>query len=343
MGYGHESWSAQEDAILMAHYPTGGSTECISLLSARTIGAIRARAQDLGLRFAGSRELIHVNEPFAIELYRAHRDMKKVAQLMGVGLHIVERVMRKHQVTLKGSWAIDTDREAIVADYTAARLSNAQIALKHGYPKSTLKKALTKWGVQDPNRHQRLRDTGLYPPNRKSPYQCWVERFGVAEADKRRARMNAQQGSSGASNPMHNKPSPQGAGNGWKGWYRGHYFRSLREACCMLSLDQAGIEWQTGETLSIPYAFLGVQRTYRPDYVVGTQLLEVKPTRLHDTPQVSAKHVGAEAYCAAKGLTYELVDVTIDAEAVYEAWATGLVRFSHDYEQRFLAYCAKLG
>jgi hypothetical protein len=28
---------------------------------------------------------------------------------------------------------------------------------------------------------------------------------------------------------MYGKPSPQGSGNGWSGWYKGKYFRSIME------------------------------------------------------------------------------------------------------------------
>ncbi len=229
---------------------------------------------------------------------------------------------------------LESRKNAIIADYQAGTMPVTEIAARHGANNDTITTQLKRWGVYDAAREFTF-------INRRSAYDCWVTTMGKEAADKRYVEYCASHkrgAPRGEANNLFGKPSPQGAGNGWKGWYRGHYFRSLREACCMLSLDQAGIEWQTGETLSIPYVFLGVQRTYRPDYVVGTQLLEVKPAKLHGTPKVSAKRMGAEVYCTTKGLTYELVDVTIDAEAVYEAWVTGLVRFDRDYESRFLTY-----
>ncbi len=274
------------------------------------------------------------DEALICEQYRELRSTSKVAALHGTHAGKVNAILRQHGIVPTQRSRFDENEAAIVADYLAGKLSMLEMEAKYGFSCDQMRNKLKARGLYDPKRKDAF-------VNRKSQYDCWVISLGQEGADKRLAEYltnHKRTRPRGAAHERYGKPSHQGTGNGWKGWYRGHYFRSLREACCMLSLDQAGVEWQPGETLSIPYTFLGVQRTYRPDYVVGTQLLEVKPTRLHDTPRVSAKRVGAEAYCATKGLTYELVDVAIDAEAVYEAWTTGLVRFDRDYESRFLAY-----
>ena len=49
--------------------------------------------------------------------------------------------------------------------------------------------------------------------------------------------------SKGKNNPMYGKPSPQGSGNGWSGWYKGIYFRSLLYSSFMSSIDNLFISF----------------------------------------------------------------------------------------------------
>jgi hypothetical protein len=142
---------------------------------------------------------------------------------------------------------------------------------------------------------------------------------------------------------MYDKPTPQGAGNGWKGWYKEHYFRSLRELMFMIQADDKGVIWVSAESIRIPYLWNGNQRTYRPDFRVENRLIEIKPKRLHTSPLVSAKQEAAKLFCATHGLIYELIDMSIDSGKIYDSYVKNLIRFSHDYEQRFLDWCASQG
>lgn len=144
--------------------------------------------------------------------------------------------------------------------------------------------------------------------------------------------------STGSANPMYGKPSPAGSGNGWKGWYRDFYFRSFRELTFMLLCERDDILWVTGETFSIPYLSANGERTYHPDFIVGTRMIELKPERLIKSPAVQAKADAARGYCAANGLTYEIFDPGIDSDLIQHAYEAGLVRFVGDYKQRFLDY-----
>ncbi len=249
---------------------------------------------------------------------------------------MISRILRRHGITpfMGTPSRLLPHKHALIADYQAGQMSTSQLAVKYGASDDAVRDQLKAWGVYDPARKNAF-------VNRKPAYDCWVESMGQEAADKRWAEyvVSHKRGAlRGVDNPSYGKPSPQGSGNGWKGWYRDHYFRSLREACYMLSMDQAGVKWETGETLSIPYTFRGAQRTYRPDYIIGKRLVEVKPIRLHKTPLVSAKQAAAATYCASRGLTYELTDVTIDTKALHSAWQERLIRFDRDYESRFLAY-----
>lgn len=151
--------------------------------------------------------------------------------------------------------------------------------------------------------------------------------------------------SSGENNPMFGKPSPQGSGNGWKGWYKGFYFRSLRELSYLLDLDDSGIPWSSGEAHKFDVQYInydGTQRTYRPDFFVNNEkLVEIKPKRLQKTPNIMVKTAAAIEKCKEWGLEYEITDYKIQAEKIKKALEGGLVKFARDYEKRFLEYISK--
>lgn len=142
----------------------------------------------------------------------------------------------------------------------------------------------------------------------------WIQKYGMEESNRRMViyREKHRINNIGSKNAMYGKPSPQGSGNGWKGWYRGIFFRSLRELSFMIRMDEEEKNFITAENISIPYEFNGVQRTYRPDYIVENKyMVEIKPTRLHKTPNVEAKQKAAIEYCKNNNLEYLLIDEPI--------------------------------
>ena len=93
----------------------------------------------------------------------------------------------------------------------------------------------------------------------------------------------------GSLNPMYGKPSPQGSGNGWSGWYKGtHYFRSLLELSYIIHLDNSNIKWTSAEsnTFAVNYKDNnGIIKTYFPDYYLPDtdEIIEIKPKKLINT------------------------------------------------------------
>ncbi len=65
----------------------------------------------------------------------------------------------------------------------------------------------------------------------RSVYSTWLIKYGkrVADQKEKRWKKRLSRANSGSNNPMFGKPTPNGCGNGWKGWYKGWHFRSLRE------------------------------------------------------------------------------------------------------------------
>jgi len=234
---------------------------------------------------------------------------------------------------------LEAHKQEVIADYLAATMPVIHIAAKYGVSNDTVTTQLKRWGVYDPNREFTF-------INRKNQYDCWVETLGREGADVRYAaycESHKRGARKGPASPQYGKPPPNGTGNGWKGWYREQFFRSLREACFMIEMEGVGTIWATGETLHIPYVFNGKDCTYRPDFLIGNRVIEIKPARLHSSPRVSAKHDAATAYCEARGLTYELIDVAIDARALLEALNDGRLRFDRDYRDRFMRYIGHNG
>lgn len=166
----------------------------------------------------------------------------------------------------------------------------------------------------------------------RSVYSIWEEKYGKEEADRRLeiTKSKHSQNNSGEGNPMYGKPTPNGSGNGWKGWYKGQYFRSLRELTFMIQHDGRFI---SAEKIRIKYKFNEKQRTYAPDFIIGTRLIEIKPIKLHDSPNNVAKFEAAEKYCEENGLTFEIVDVTIDAELIKQNLEH--IKFQNGYLEKF--------
>lgn len=151
--------------------------------------------------------------------------------------------------------------------------------------------------------------------NKKPIYKCWLEKYGKNEADKRLLDFKKKQSENqkGSKNPMYGKPSPQGSGNGWKGWYKNIFFRSLRELAYLNYLDENKISWISMESKDkgIPYYdFFGQKRNYFADFYLVQEkiIIEIKPKRLWYTPAVQQKSKAAVEHCKVNNLSFELID-----------------------------------
>lgn len=113
----------------------------------------------------------------------------------------------------------------------------------------------------------------------------------------------------------------------------------------MIYLDEERIIWKTGETKEFCIEYIsydGKKRTYRPDFIVGNKMIEIKPKRLHETPLVKLKAEAGIQKCKDLNLIYNLIDVEICSTKIEKALNEGLVRFAGDYEKRFRKYIAKV-
>lgn len=177
-----------------------------------------------------------------------------------------------------------------------------------------------------------------------SNYEIWVKKYGKEKADEldQQRRDKQSKANSGPNNPMYGKPSPNGSGNGWSGWYKGWYFRSLRELSYMINVIEAGgLEWTSAETkkLRVPYVdFAGQSRTYAADFLIeGKTLVEVKPAKLVSSRTVRLKQKAAIEFCAARGLEYQIVDPPmLNDDEILGLYKDGAIKFIERYEKKFL-------
>lgn len=137
----------------------------------------------------------------------------------------------------------------------------------------------------------------------------WEEKFGKERADQRKRETSKR--SIGSGNNMFGKPSPPGSGNGWCGYYKGWFFRSLHELSFMIKvIERFKFKWRTAETKEFQIAYFDYNNTlknYFPDFILNEKfLIEVKPKNLWSTPKVQAKSAAAIDFCKSKNLKYKL-------------------------------------
>lgn len=163
----------------------------------------------------------------------------------------------------------------------------------------------------------------------------WTEKYGAVEAvireQKRRNKLSIS--SSGENNPMFGKLAPFQAGVGIKGWYRDIFFRSLRELSFMLQLDRDGRIWRTAESsdFRVEYInYVGNRATYVADFIVDDRIIiECKPLYLQRTFTVMAKSAAMQAFCAEKGLEYQIVDpILISLDELFMLTQDNVVRLT---------------
>jgi hypothetical protein len=177
----------------------------------------------------------------------------------------------------------------------------------------------------------------------KNNYDTWVDKYGRQEADRRKAEASRKliESTSGPRSHRYGKPSPQGSGNGWSGWYKGWYFRSLKELAFMVYyIEDEDISWKTGESKEFKIEYtdaLGIQRNYFPDFVLeDKRVIEIKPKRLWNTPSVLAKKEAADKFCENRGYTFIIVDCDpLPLSHFKKLYESGEIKLLDRYDKKF--------
>jgi hypothetical protein len=185
------------------------------------------------------------------------------------------------------------------------------------------------------------------PMHGRSSYDVWLAKYGPEGAEKLAQKLSETRSRNvtGDKNPMFGKPPPLGCGNGWGGWYKGWYFRSLRELSYMIAvIEKKGYAWISADkkNLAIPYIDQnGKQRTYRADFLVENKwLIEIKPTKLMNTHTNRLKSSAAEEFCKRHGFEYRITDVQLlDPELLLKMCLNEDVRLSARHKNKLEHIC----
>lgn len=180
----------------------------------------------------------------------------------------------------------------------------------------------------------------------KNVYSIWIEKYGKEVADRKMLEKNIKHSMkvSGEKNGMYGKPSPQGSGNGWKGWYKDIFFRSLLELSFLVNyIERFNMSWVSGESkkYNILYQkYDNTNRTYKPDFIINNKfMVEIKPKKLHNTKLIVLKKNAAIKYCNENNLIYKLIDpIKITKKEIQILIDNKNLKFADKTQIKFLNY-----
>lgn len=175
--------------------------------------------------------------------------------------------------------------------------------------------------------------------NQKSNYEYWLIKYGKEIADKKNMEFKKKISiaNAGKNNPMYGKPSPISSGNGWSGWYKDWYFRSLLELSYMIFvIERFNLKWESGEKKKnkIQYVIDNKVRNYFPDFIIENKyVIECKPKKLWNTKINSIKKKFGDEYCQTKGMSLRYVDCRrISPKELIELYLKKEISFTKKYD-----------
>lgn len=173
-----------------------------------------------------------------------------------------------------------------------------------------------------------------------SHIKVWIKKYGEEKAnlmlDEYKKKISNKY--SGKGNPMYGKPSPNGSGNGWSGWYKGWFFRSIHELSFMINvIERFNFKWVTGEKkehIIQYYDFNNKLKNYFPDFILNEKyVVEIKPKRLFNSFVVKSKSKAAKEYCHKHGLKFKLICPNIiKTEIIKSKIENGEIVFMEKYD-----------
>jgi len=180
----------------------------------------------------------------------------------------------------------------------------------------------------------------------RTVYSVWVEKYGVEEADRRKAAMSLKQSQrqKGKDNPMYGRSPKHSAGAGLSGRYKNWFFRSTTELSYMIKvIERFNLPWENAEQgkWMVPYTDAkGTNRTYKSDFIIGGKyMVEIKPKALQEVDTVLEKKAAAEKFCESKGMIYRITSVpNLSSEILANLYYSGAITFGEKSEDKFLKY-----
>lgn len=146
----------------------------------------------------------------------------------------------------------------------------------------------------------------------------------------------------GEKNSMYGKPSPQGSGNGWCGWYKNYFFRSILELSFIINyIEKNNYSIKSAEYLKIPYIFNNTKRNYLPDYIDEQNkiLYEIKPYHLIKSKENQAKFASANIWCTNNKYNFKILSEynfsKFKTSDIIHLRKNNLIKFIDRYEKMF--------
>lgn len=180
----------------------------------------------------------------------------------------------------------------------------------------------------------------------KSVYDVWIKKYGKDIADLKTIEWKKKISikNSGKNNPMYGKPSPTGSGNGWSGWYKEWYFRSILELSYMvLVIERFDLNWCSADLNQYIVKYIDAlnnERTYRADFIINDKyMIEIKPIRLANSPNNILKAAAARVFCNDNNLKYKITRCsTLNYTEIQKLKESGDLIFTNKYEHEFKQY-----
>lgn len=275
-----------------------------------------------------------------------------ISERLGVDIRMVQsalRLERKSQEKHRLFSKIPREQRAkIVADYQSGMSLN-KMTKKYNFASYTMKRILLSEGVEIKDKSsylitrffteaEELEIVRLYDSGEGSQRLC--KRFKTHK--KRLFSIIRKHGSK--IRKMHSCSliiHPHGSKNAIAVKYLDMHFRSLLEFSFYWDhIKPFGHTFVSGEIkeLRIPYTnSLGKARMYRADFLInGNILVECKPMRRMNEPDVILKAEAARLFCKERDWEYKMIDCPINFEAIFEQYTFGnLFPIS---EERFTKY-----
>lgn len=141
----------------------------------------------------------------------------------------------------------------------------------------------------------------------------WIYKYGKNIGSKMINDLNQKFSKPGNKNPMYGKPPSNKVGSGYKGTYKGTFFRSLLELSYIIDyLEKNNIKWVSCEEIQfkIPYETEnGINKTYTPDFLINDNIIiEIKPKSRMKSLSVALKAKIAQEYCDKHNMVYNMID-----------------------------------
>jgi len=90
----------------------------------------------------------------------------------------INKILGERGIESKFYSKFDSIRDDLIKDFNNKTLTLTKIAEKYEYSLDQIRNKLQEYGLYDENRWQLF-------INKKPYYQCWVDKYGVEEADRR--------------------------------------------------------------------------------------------------------------------------------------------------------------